>query len=49
MKSPATLAGMPKAPSTIDPIYSLERATNRRNVVLRRMLNRTSYHSRRIH
>lgn len=35
----ATLAGMPKAPSTMNPIYSLERATNRRNVVLRRMLD----------
>lgn len=34
----ATLAGMPKAPSTMNPIYSLERATNRRNVVLMRML-----------
>ncbi|WP_171308882.1 penicillin-binding protein 1A [Vibrio splendidus] len=35
----ATLAGMPKAPSTMNPIYSLERATHRRNVVLRRMLD----------
>ncbi|SBS66358.1 Penicillin-binding protein 1A [Vibrio atlanticus] len=35
----ATLAGMPKAPSTMNPIYSVERATNRRNVVLRRMLD----------
>ncbi|MGF1802501.1 PBP1A family penicillin-binding protein [Vibrio gigantis] len=35
----ATLAGMPKAPSTMNPIYSIERATNRRNVVLRRMLD----------
>jgi penicillin-binding protein 1A len=35
----ATLAGMPKAPSTMNPIYSLERATNRRNVVLMRMLD----------
>ncbi|KJY82643.1 penicillin-sensitive transpeptidase [Vibrio galatheae] len=35
----ATLAGMPKAPSTMNPIYSLERATNRRNVVLLRMLD----------
>ncbi|WP_367971162.1 PBP1A family penicillin-binding protein [Vibrio scophthalmi] len=34
----ATLAGMPKAPSTMNPIYSVERATNRRNVVLMRML-----------
>ncbi|MDC5820232.1 PBP1A family penicillin-binding protein [Vibrio europaeus] len=35
----ATLAGMPKAPSTMNPIYSLERATHRRNVVLMRMLD----------
>lgn len=35
----ATLAGMPKAPSTMNPIYSLERATKRRNVVLMRMLD----------
>nr|WP_217702210.1 PBP1A family penicillin-binding protein [Vibrio ostreicida] len=35
----ATLAGMPKAPSTMNPIYSLERATNRRNVVLKRMFD----------
>lgn len=35
----ATLAGMPKAPSTMNPIYSIERATNRRNVVLGRMLD----------
>ncbi|USD41363.1 PBP1A family penicillin-binding protein [Vibrio sp. SCSIO 43135] len=35
----ATLAGMPKAPSTMNPIYSLERATNRRNIVLLRMLD----------
>ncbi|KEY91169.1 penicillin-binding protein 1A [Candidatus Photodesmus blepharus] len=34
----ATLAGIPKAPSTMNPIYSLERATNRRNLVLLRML-----------
>ncbi|ATF09425.1 penicillin-binding protein 1A [Candidatus Enterovibrio altilux] len=34
----ATLAGMPKAPSTMNPLYSIERATNRRNVVLGRML-----------
>lgn len=34
----ATLAGMPKAPSTLNPIYSLRRATERRNVVLKRML-----------
>ncbi|MEZ8641127.1 penicillin-binding protein 1A [Vibrio splendidus] len=35
----ATLAGMPKAPSTMNPIYSIDRATHRRNVVLRRMLD----------
>nr|WP_194717395.1 PBP1A family penicillin-binding protein [Vibrio sp. S9_S30] len=35
----ATLAGMPKAPSSINPIRSIERATNRRNVVLMRMLD----------
>jgi len=35
----ATLAGMPKAPSTMNPIYSLKRATHRRNVVLTRMLD----------
>tara|TARA_Y100001956_G_scaffold81093_1_gene97762 strand:+ start:4653 stop:7139 length:2487 start_codon:yes stop_codon:yes gene_type:complete len=35
----ATLAGMPKAPSTMNPIYSVDRATNRRNVVLLRMLD----------
>ncbi|MGF1744160.1 penicillin-binding protein 1A [Vibrio minamisatsumaniensis] len=34
----ATLGGMPKAPSTLNPIYSIERATHRRNVVLGRML-----------
>lgn len=34
----ATLAGMPKAPSTMNPIHSIERATTRRNVVLKRML-----------
>ena len=35
----ATLAGMPKAPSTMNPIYSVKRATERRNVVLGRMLD----------
>jgi penicillin-binding protein 1A len=35
----ATIAGLPKAPSTMNPIYSVERATNRRNVVLMRMLD----------
>ncbi|WP_150139268.1 penicillin-binding protein 1A [Candidatus Enterovibrio escicola] len=33
----STLAGLPKSPSTMNPIYSVERATNRRNVVLSRM------------
>ncbi|MCC4237154.1 PBP1A family penicillin-binding protein [Vibrio anguillarum] len=35
----ALIAGLPKAPSTMNPIYSLDRATNRRNVVLQRMLD----------
>ncbi|MFA1647321.1 MAG: transglycosylase domain-containing protein, partial [Enterobacteriaceae bacterium] len=35
----ATIAGLPKAPSTFNPLYSLERATARRNVVLSRMLS----------
>ncbi|SJL83725.1 penicillin-binding protein 1A [Vibrio palustris] len=35
----ATIAGLPKAPSTMNPIYSLRRATHRRNVVLARMLD----------
>lgn len=35
----ALIAGLPKAPSTMNPIYSVERATNRRNVVLQRMLD----------
>ncbi len=35
----ATLAGLPKAPSTVNPLYSVSRATARRNVVLRRMLD----------
>lgn len=35
----AVIAGLPKAPSTFNPLYSLERATSRRNVVLTRMLN----------
>ncbi|WP_439259408.1 penicillin-binding protein 1A [Lonepinella sp. BR2930] len=34
----AVIAGLPKAPSTMNPLYSLKRATNRRNVVLGRML-----------
>ncbi|NUU65649.1 peptidoglycan glycosyltransferase/peptidoglycan DD-transpeptidase MrcA [Enterobacteriaceae bacterium BIT-l23] len=33
----AMIAGLPKAPSTFNPLYSLERATARRNVVLSRM------------
>lgn len=35
----AVLAGMPKAPSTMNPLYSIQRATDRRNVVLMRMLD----------
>ncbi|VTP81593.1 Penicillin-binding protein 1A [Leclercia adecarboxylata] len=35
----ATIAGLPKAPSTFNPLYSLNRATARRNVVLSRMLS----------
>ncbi|MFD2177010.1 penicillin-binding protein 1A [Veronia pacifica] len=35
----AVLAGLPKAPSSLNPIRSVERATNRRNVVLSRMLD----------
>lgn len=35
----AVIAGLPKAPSTFNPLYSLERATARRNVVLSRMLS----------
>ncbi|MEL0628373.1 PBP1A family penicillin-binding protein [Psychromonas aquatilis] len=35
----AVLAGLPKAPSRVNPIYSVERATERRNVVLGRMLD----------
>ncbi|HHR6031183.1 TPA: peptidoglycan glycosyltransferase/peptidoglycan DD-transpeptidase MrcA [Providencia alcalifaciens] len=34
----AMIAGLPKAPSTFNPLYSYERAVNRRNVVLMRML-----------
>lgn len=34
----AMIAGLPKAPSTFNPLYSYERAVNRRNVVLSRML-----------
>ncbi|AWX13074.1 penicillin-binding protein [Mergibacter septicus] len=35
----AMIAGLPKAPSTLNPLYSLKRATERRNVVLGRMLD----------
>lgn len=35
----AVIAGLPKAPSTFNPLYSMERATSRRNVVLSRMLS----------
>ncbi|MCL5500556.1 peptidoglycan glycosyltransferase/peptidoglycan DD-transpeptidase MrcA [Escherichia coli] len=35
----AVIAGLPKAPSTFNPLYSLDRATARRNVVLARMLS----------
>ena len=34
----ALIAGLPKAPSTMNPLYSLKRAETRRNVVLGRML-----------
>src|SRR5699024_1869930 len=37
----AVLDGWPKAPSTMNPLYSLKRATERRNVVLARMLDET--------
>jgi penicillin-binding protein 1A len=35
----ATIAGLPKAPSTFNPLYSHSRAVARRNVVLARMLD----------
>ncbi|WP_441344264.1 penicillin-binding protein 1A [Psychromonas sp. B3M02] len=35
----AVLAGLPKAPSRLNPIYSVENATERRNIVLMRMLD----------
>lgn len=35
----ATIAGLPKAPSTLNPITSPERAKNRRHLVLQRMLS----------
>ncbi|MGQ0287094.1 penicillin-binding protein 1A [Pasteurellaceae bacterium 22721_9_1] len=34
----AIIAGLPKAPSTMNPLYSVKRAESRRNVVLGRML-----------
>lgn len=34
----AMIAGLPKAPSTMNPLHSVKRAENRRNVVLGRML-----------
>ena len=35
----AVIAGLPKAPSTMNPLYSLKRAEERRNIVLGRMLD----------
>ncbi|NIF33980.1 peptidoglycan glycosyltransferase/peptidoglycan DD-transpeptidase MrcA [Enterobacter sp. Cy-643] len=35
----AVIAGLPKAPSTFNPLYSMDRSTARRNVVLSRMLS----------
>ncbi len=35
----AMIAGLPKAPSTMNPLYSLKRAEERRNIVLGRMLD----------
>ncbi|MDU3889036.1 MAG: transglycosylase domain-containing protein, partial [Serratia liquefaciens] len=35
----ATIAGLPKAPSTFNPLYSHDRAVARRNVVLSRMMD----------
>ena len=35
----AVIAGLPKAPSTMNPIYSVNRATTRRNVVLGRLFS----------
>lgn len=35
----AVLAGLPKAPSRLNPIYSVKNATARRNIVLMRMLD----------
>lgn len=39
----AMIAGLPKAPSTMNPLYSLKRATERRDVVLGRMLAMKKY------
>jgi penicillin-binding protein 1A len=38
----ATIAGLPKAPSTLNPVRDIERATERRAYVLRRMLELSS-------
>lgn len=35
----AMIAGLPKAPSTMNPLYSVKRAEERRNIVLARMLD----------
>ncbi|MDG6896076.1 penicillin-binding protein 1A [Volucribacter amazonae] len=35
----AMIAGLPKAPSTMNPLYSVKRAEERRNIVLSRMLS----------
>lgn len=35
----AMIAGLPKAPSTFNPLYSHDRAVQRRNTVLARMLD----------
>ena len=35
----AVIAGLPKAPSTMNPLFSPKRALERRNVVLARMLD----------
>lgn len=41
----ALIAGLPKAPSTLNPLHSLTRATQRRNAVLARMLERGYIHA----
>ncbi|WFC28569.1 peptidoglycan glycosyltransferase/peptidoglycan DD-transpeptidase MrcA [Proteus mirabilis] len=48
----AVIAGLPKAPSTLNPLYSYDRALKRRNVVLQRMyeenyITRAQYESAR--